>query len=155
MKGKQSLYRFYSQYLVEKYGEKTYKLPVNLPITCPNRDGKLGTGGCTFCAEGGTVFENLPGSGSSSVKQQIENIKKHIKEKYKANKYIVYFQNFSNTYMPIDDFKNYIKDALVEDIVEIAISTRPDCVQEGYLEFLSTLRQNRRGNIIRTRTSNC
>lgn len=139
MKNRQSLYRVYSQYLVEKYGEKVYKLPVNLPITCPNRDGKLSTGGCTFCAEGGTVFENLPSSGFA-VKQQIENIREHIRKKYKANKYIVYFQNFSNTYMPIGDFKNYIKDTVMEDIVEIAISTRPDCIKEEYLEFLDDLR---------------
>jgi radical SAM protein (TIGR01212 family) len=134
----QHLYRTYSQYLTEKYGEKVYKLPVNLPITCPNRDGKLSTGGCTFCAEGGTVFENLPDFGS--VKQQINGIKKQIREKYKANKYIAYFQNFSNTYMSIDVFKGYIEDAVMEDIVEIAISTRPDCIKEEYLEFLADLR---------------
>jgi radical SAM protein (TIGR01212 family) len=134
----QHLYRTYSQYLTEKYGEKVYKLPVNLPITCPNRDGKLSPGGCTFCAEGGTVFENLPDFGS--VKQQINGIKKQIREKYKANKYIAYFQNFSNTYMSIDVFKGYIEDAVMEDIVEIAISTRPDCIKEEYLEFLADLR---------------
>ncbi len=138
MGNKQHLYRTYSQYLTERYGEKVYKLPVNLPITCPNRDGKLSTGGCTFCAEGGTVFENLPDFGS--VKQQISGIKKQIREKYKANKYIAYFQNFSNTYMPIDVFKGYIEDAVMRDIVEIAISTRPDCIKEEYLEFLADLR---------------
>ena len=100
------MYRTYSKYLIERYGEKVYKLPINLPITCPNRDGKLGTGGCTFCAEGGTVFENLPDAGS--VKQQIKDIKGQIREKYKANKYIAYFQNFSNTYMGLETFKKYI-----------------------------------------------
>lgn len=138
MANKQSLYRTYSQYLAEKYGEKVYKLPINLPLTCPNRDGKLSTGGCTFCAEGGTVFENLPVS--NSVEQQIKNIRERIKKKYKANKYIAYFQNFSNTYMPIGVFKNYIEDAVMEDIVEIAISTRPDCIKKEYLEFLMDLR---------------
>jgi len=132
------MYRTYSKHLIERYGEKVYKLPINLPITCPNRDGKLGTGGCTFCAEGGTVFENLPDAGS--VKQQIKDIKGQIREKYKANKYIAYFQNFSNTYMPVDVFRNYIKDAVMEDIVEIAISTRPDCIGEEHLEFLTELR---------------
>ena len=131
----QPIYRTYSQYLIEKYGEKVYKLPIKLPITCPNRDGKLGTGGCTFCAGGGTVFENLPYYGT--VEQQIKNIRKHIREKYKANKYIAYFQNFSNTYMPIDVFKAYVEAAVMEDIVEIAISTRPDCIKKEYLEFLS------------------
>lgn len=138
MKNRQPLYRVYSQYLMGKYGEKVYKLPVNLPITCPNRDGNLSTGGCTFCAEGGTVFENLPSS--DSVEWQIKNTKEHIREKYKANKYIAYFQNFSNTYMPIDTFKGYIESAVMEDIVEIAISTRPDCIKDEHLKFLTELR---------------
>ncbi len=135
---KQFLYKTYSQYLVDKYGEKVYKLPINLPLTCPNRDGKLSRGGCSFCAEGGTVFEKLPAS--NSVDQQIKDIRGHIKKKYKANKYIAYFQNFSNTYMPIDDFKKYVEEAVIEDVVEIAISTRPDCIQEEYLEFLLDLK---------------
>jgi len=133
----QIAYRTYSQHLIEKYGEKVYKLPVNLPLTCPNRDGKLGKGGCTFCIEGGTVFESL--SNSFPVKEQLIKTKEHIRKKYKAHKYIAYFQNFSNTYMPIEMFKKYIEEAIMEDIVEIAISTRPDCIQEEYLKFLSDI----------------
>lgn len=132
------LYKTYSQHLIQKYGEKVYKLPVNLPLTCPNRDGKLGKGGCTFCVEGGTVFENLPNT--PPVREQLNQNKDHIRKKYKANKYIAYFQNFSNTYMPIEKFKKYIEEAIMDDVVEIAVSTRPDCIQEEYLEFLNELR---------------
>lgn len=133
----QPLYRTYSEYLVEKYGEKVYKLPVNLPLTCPNRDGKAGIGGCSFCADVGTGFESL--SNCYSVKDQLTKTRDHIRKKYKAHKYIAYFQNFSNTYMPLEDFKRYMNEAVIEGIVEIAISTRPDCINEEYLQFLKEL----------------
>lgn len=129
-----NLYNTYSNYLREKYGEKVYKLPVNLPVTCPNRDGRLGRGGCTFCAEEGAGFENLPNY--YSVEKQLKDNMELVKKKYKAGKFIAYFQNFTNTYLPLEHFKKYIEEALIEDIVEIAISTRPDCIGEGYLAFL-------------------
>ncbi len=132
-------YRTYSQYLIDKYGEKVYKLPVNLPLTCPNRDGKLGNGGCTFCVEGGTVFESL--SNEFPVKDQLTRPREHIRKKYNAKKYIAYFQNFSNTYMPIESFKKYVEEAVMDDIIEIAISTRPDCIKDEYLEFLSDFKK--------------
>ena len=75
-------YRTYSQYLVEKYGEKVYKLPVNLPITCPNRDGTVGEGGCIFCGEVGAAFENLPCT--MDVREQILENMNFIGKKYKA-----------------------------------------------------------------------
>ncbi|MCC5909960.1 MAG: TIGR01212 family radical SAM protein [Clostridiaceae bacterium] len=139
MEGNKVLYKKYSDHLKDKYGEKVYKLPVNLPLTCPNRDGKLGTGGCTFCAEEGTGFENLPNS--YTVRQQLIENKDLITRKYKAKKYIAYFQNFTNTYLPLELFKAYVLEATeVEDIVEIAISTRPDCISEEYLAFLNEIK---------------
>jgi len=128
------LYNAYSKYLKEKYGERVYKLPVNLPITCPNRDGTKGYGGCTFCGEIGAAFENLPCT--MEISKQIDENMEFIGKKYKANKFIAYFQNFSNTYMPLEDFKNSISSAIKENIVEIAISTRPDCIRDDYLAFL-------------------
>jgi len=139
MEKDQVLYKAYSQYLIDKYGEKVYKLPVNLPITCPNRDGKVSNGGCTFCADVGTGFESL--SNCVSIKDQLTKTREYIKKKYKANKYVAYFQNFSNTYMPIDIFKDYMEEAVIEGIVEIAISTRPDCINEEYLKFLKDLNE--------------
>lgn len=130
-------YNEYSNYLKEKYKEKVYKLPVNIPCTCPNRDGTLGYGGCTFCADVGTGFEML--DNSMSVKEQLRTNMEYIKKKYKAKKFIAYFQNYTNTYLEFEKFKNYIREAVIEDIVEISVSTRPDCVPDQYLEFLYEL----------------
>ncbi len=132
------VYNTYSKYLMDKYGEKVYKLPVNLPLTCPNRDGKLSTGGCTFCGEEGGSFENQPNF--LSVKEQLLKNKDFIGKKYKAKKFIAYFQNFSNTYQPLKDFKNYINEAMIDDIVGISISTRPDCINDSYMEFLKDVK---------------
>lgn len=139
------LYNEYSQYLKLKYGEKVYKLPVNISCTCPNRDGTLGYGGCTFCADVGTGFEML--DNSLSVKEQLKQNMKYISKKYKANKFIAYFQNYTNTYMDMEKFKNYINDALMDNIVEIAISTRPDCISEDKLKFLYEIQNKYNVNI--------
>lgn len=133
------LYRKYSDYLKEKYGEKVYKLPINLPITCPNR---INGTGCTFCAEVGTGFEAM--ENTNSVTEQINKTKELIAKKYKAKKYIAYFQNYTNTFMPLTKFMAYICEASeCEDIVEISISTRPDCIREEYLEFLKELQEQK------------
>lgn len=133
------LYNEYSNFLKEKYGEKVYKLPVNIPCTCPNRDGTIGHGGCTFCAEVGTGFEML--NNTISVKEQLKQNMDYISKKYKAKKFIAYFQNYTNTYVKFDMFKQYIKDAIMDNIVEISISTRPDCIGEEYLEFLNDIKE--------------
>lgn len=128
-----SFYYKYSDYLKNKYGEKVYKLPISLPITCPNRQN--GKSGCTFCAETGTGFESL--SEKMSVSAQLLKNKAYIGKKYHVRKFIAYFQNYTNTYMPLEQFKNYIREAALDsDIVEISISTRPDCIREDYLLFL-------------------
>lgn len=139
------LYNEYSNFLKEKYGEKVYKLPVNIPCTCPNRDGTIGYGGCTFCAEVGAGFEML--DNSMSVKEQIKLNMDYISKKYKAEKFIAYFQNYTNTYVKLERFKQYIKDAIVENVVEISISTRPDCIGDEYLKFLSEIRERYGVNI--------
>ena len=136
------VYKSYANYLKIKYGEKVYKLPINLPISCPNRDCNIGAGGCTFCGEEGGSFENQPNS--LGVKDQIINNRSHIEKRYKAKKFIAYFQNFSNTYMPLERFKYYMNEALMEDIVGISVSTRPDCINEDYLVFLKGF-SNRNG----------
>jgi len=96
-------YNKFSNYLREKYGAKVYKIPVNIPVTCPNRDGTLGTNGCLFCGDEGAGFENL--SNQLSVKEQIQINTKYIGEKYKADKFIIYYQNYTNTYLPMERFK--------------------------------------------------
>lgn len=139
------IYNTYSDYLKNKYGERVYKLPVNLPITCPNRDGTCSRGGCIFCAEIGAAFENLPVT--MSVSEQIDENMRFIGSKYKADKFIAYFQNFTNTYMPLDVFKENITSAVKDKITEIAISTRPDCIRDDYMEFLHNLSQKTGINI--------
>ena len=132
------IYRKYSDFLREKFGEKVYKLPVKLDLTCPNRDGTCGVGGCIFCGEEGGSFENNYGT----VREQLIKNRDHIKSKYKANKYIAYFQNFTNTYMPFEDFKKVIEDSLIEDVVGVSISTRPDYLPKKHLDFLEELNKN-------------
>ncbi|MEY8303660.1 TIGR01212 family radical SAM protein [Anaerosalibacter bizertensis] len=134
-----TVYNVYSDYLKDRFGEKVYKLPIKLPLTCPNRDGCVGVGGCIFCGEEGGSFENL--SSEISVKKQVMKNKEYISKRYKANKFISYFQNFTNTYMPIEEFKKVVEESIVEDIVGISISTRPDSVSEEYLQYLSEVKE--------------
>lgn len=131
-------YQSYSKYLKEKYGEKIYKLPINLPISCPNRID--GNGGCSFCAECATGFEAM--DQQIPVRTQLEETKALIAKKYHAKKYIAYFQNYTNTFMPLEIFENYILEAAnFPDIVEISISTRPDCIRDDYLSFLEKIKE--------------
>lgn len=135
-------YRAYSDYLREKYGEKVYKLPVNLPVTCPNRDGTSGVGGCAFCGRTGAGHESLPNS--MSVSQQIIANKEYIAQKYKAKKFIPYFQNFSNTYLPLEELRGYLEEAAesIEDIAAISLATRPDCLHDKHLDLFNFIRKN-------------
>jgi hypothetical protein len=137
------IYNRYSFFLKEKYGAKVYKLPVSIPVTCPNRTCQKG--GCTYCDEKGAGFDNLPGT--FSVKEQIQKNMDYIGKKYKAEKFIAYFQNFTNTFLPIKEFDKYISEAAEENICEIAVSTRPDCIAEQYLEVLKKVSENHNVNI--------
>lgn len=139
------LYNEYSKYLIKKYGEKVYKLPVNLPVTCPNRDGSLGIGGCTYCSEVGAGFEML--ENTMSVKEQLSKNMEYIRKKYKASKFIAYFQNYTNTYLQLEKFKEFINQAVIADIVEVSISTRPDCIADEYLEFLNEFSKKTKINV--------
>ena len=144
--GNNILYNVYSDYLKKKYGTKVYKLPVGLPVTCPNRDGQCGDGGCTFCGEIGAGYENLPAE--MKVAEQIKVNMAHIAPKYKAEKFIAYFQNFSNTYLEIDKLKSYLEEACQKDVVAIALATRPDCVNEEYLKMLQKFKKEKNIDII-------
>lgn len=128
-----------SEYYKDTYGEKVYKLPIKLSLTCPNRDGACGLGGCIFCSESGGSFENLPSF--LTVNQQLEKNKDYIGSRYKAKKFIAYFQNFSNTYMSLEDFKEVIRACNKDYIVAISISTRSDCVSRDKLVFLDEFRR--------------
>ncbi len=137
-KMEQHFYYPYSSYLKNKYHEKVYKLPVNLSTGCPNRTG--GAGGCAFCSEKGTGFEAAPSG--LSVTGQLLKAKQIVESRYHAHKFIAYFQNYTNTFLPLEDFEAYITEAArFENIVEIAVSTRPDCIRDDYLSCLKKAAQ--------------
>lgn len=132
--------RYYSfpAYLQERYGKKIYKLPVGLPLTCPNRDGTCGRGGCTFCGEIGASYEGE--DAQKSVLQQLQEGKERLGSKHKASGFIAYFQSFTNTYLPLDEFRQHLQDAAsVQGMVAIYIATRPDCVSEEYLTAMEEI----------------
>ena len=131
-------YYKYSKHLKKRYGVKTYKIPVNVKVSCPNRDGTLGREGCFYCGETGAVFQNT--DYKKSIVEQIESLKENIAEKYNAEKFIAYFQNFSNTYLPLEELKHHIKEASsVQDVVEVCFSTRPDCISDRYLREITEM----------------
>ena len=133
----QTLYYTFSEYLKKKYGEKVYKLPVNLPVGCPNREDGYG---CAFCDGVGTAFEAM--DSHIPVVEQLTATKEKIEKKYKAPKFIAYFQNYTNTYLPLEQFETYVSQAVtVPDIVEISVSTRPDCIRRDYLDVLKRISQ--------------
>lgn len=145
MAPEQPRYYTYAAYLRQKYGEKVYKLPVNLPITCPNRDGTVGSGGCAWCGAQGAGFEDLPAT--MPVAEQLRRNREHIARRYGARKFIAYFQNFTNTYLPPHRLAAYLEEACQPEVVELAVSTRPDCVSEAHLEVMAQTSRRRGVNI--------
>lgn len=141
------LYNTYADYLQERYGEKVYKLTINIPGTCPNRDGTIGEGGCIFCDEAGSGFLVMPNT--LEIEKQLRENKEHFQQKFKARKFIAYFQAFTNTYLPLERFKeNILAASRLEGLVAIAISTRPDCIRDDYLAFLAEIAQKMKLDIV-------
>ena len=135
--------RTVNQYLKEKYGQKIYKIAIDGGFTCPNRDGRLDTRGCIFCSAGGSG--DFAEDRSLSVTEQIERGKRRVESKMPSdqtenNKYIAYFQAFTNTYAPVEHLKSLYMDAVRHpDIVAISIGTRPDCLPEDVLNLLGEI----------------
>ena len=123
--------------LKAQYGEKIYKLSLSSGCTCPNRDGTLGTGGCTFCSEGGSGdFAAAP----ASIEEQIEEAKGRIASKTGARRFIAYFQAFTNTYGDIGRLSHLYEETLRrEEIVILSLGTRPDCLGPDVMEMLTRL----------------
>ena len=131
-----SLYRYnyINEYLKEKFGERTLKICVDGGFTCPNRDGTKSTSGCIFCSEKGSG-EHIK---FKPIKNQIEDYFKSYKAE-RANKFIVYFQNFTNTYDTIQNLKDKYDQALIDSrIVGLEVATRPDCINEDVCKLLSS-----------------
>ena len=130
-----SRYHDLNSHLRARFGVRVQKISVDAGFSCPNRDGTLGTGGCAYC--------NARGSGTGaharglSVSQQIEAGKTAMARRYKARRFIAYFQAFSNTHAPVDRLRAVYREALgVDGVVGLSIGTRPDCVGEPVLELL-------------------
>lgn len=136
--------RFYSynRFLKEYFGEKIYKICLDGGFTCPNRDGTLSTGGCIFCSEGGSgeYSENA----ALSIPEQLSIGKKQTAAKYQGQKYIAYFQAFTNTYGPVKRLRSLYEQAIApEEIVGLAIGTRPDCLSPDILDLLEEFNQRK------------
>ena len=132
-------YNSLDYYLKQTYGEKVYKVSLDGGMTCPNRDGKIGVGGCIFCSAGGSGDFAAPKT--DSVTTQIDNAIAGIsKSKSVGSKFIAYFQSFTNTYAPVDYLRKLFTEAINHpNIVGLSIATRPDCLPDDVLKLLSDL----------------
>ena len=152
-------YKKLNEYLKNKFGERTLKICIDGGFTCPNRDGTIGKNGCIFCSERGSGDHiNNCNSNNTLGKKQIcshnnnckeTNIKKQVENYFssykseRANKFIVYFQNFSNTYDSVTNLKKKYDSALIDDrIVGLEIATRPDCINEEICKLLASYTKN-------------
>lgn len=127
-------YNRLTEYLKDKFGERTLKICIDGGFTCPNRDGKCGYGGCIFCGERGSG-EHLR---SIDIQSQVTDFLNSYRGQ-RANKFICYFQNYTNTYDSIESLKKKYDSALIDDrIVALAIATRPDCITEEIVNLIAS-----------------
>lgn len=129
--------RMISDVLKEQYGEKIYRLALSSGCTCPNRDGKVGTGGCTFCSEGGSgEFAAKP----APIAEQIEAAKKLVSAKTKGSRFIAYFQSYTNTYGDVNRLRALYTETIErDDIAILSVGTRPDCLPDEVISMLAEL----------------
>ena len=130
------MYRSANQHYREKFGCKVYKLSIDAGFTCPNRDGKVGFGGCIFCgSDGGSAFAEK----GCSIRQQLERAKSLVKAKA-GDRFIAYFQSFTNTYAPAEVLRKLYTEAMEpEEILGLSIGTRPDCLPPETVALLAEL----------------
>ena len=134
-------YNQYSAYLKQKFGVKVYKITLDAGFSCPNRDGTISSGGCIFCGDDGS-FSHAH-SNKLSISEQIDEGIKNLSERFKAEKFMSYFQAFSNTYKPVNELEKIYKEALHhKDIVGISIGTRPDCIDDDKLKLISSFKDD-------------
>lgn len=130
-------YNQFSAYLKDKFGVKVYKITLDAGFSCPNRDGKISTGGCIFCDDGGSFSQAH--SNLLSIEEQVQTGIKNLSGRFKAEKFMSYFQAFSNTYKPVAELEKIYKSSLCDErIVGLSIGTRPDCVDDEKLKLISS-----------------
>ena len=129
----------YSAYMTREFGSRVQKISIDAGFSCPNRDGTISTGGCTFCRN--DAFNPSYCRPEKSVRQQIEEgIEFHKRRYRRATSYLAYFQAFSNTYKPLDELERLYREALsVEGVIGLVIGTRPDCITDDVLQLLKHL----------------
>lgn len=132
-------YNAYSGYLKSRFPWKVYKLPLDAGFTCPNRDGRVASGGCTFCSN--ASFSPNSGGPVKSVREQVEEgIAVFRKRRFGGERFIAYFQAFTNTYAPPETLGRLYEEALsFPEVVGLAIGTRPDCLDEATLDLLDAI----------------
>lgn len=134
-------YNQYSAYLKQKFGVKVYKITLDAGFSCPNRDGVISKGGCIFCDEGGSFSQAH--SNLLPVEEQIEAGIKTLSERFKAQKFMSYFQAYSNTYKPVKELEKIYNSALGhEKIVGLSIGTRPDCIDNEKLNLIASYKDD-------------
>lgn len=139
--GTDKRYNQFSAYLKNKFGVKVYKVTLDAGFSCPNRDGTISTGGCIFCDEGGSFSQAH--SNKLTIEEQVEVGVKNLSERFKAEKFMSYFQAYSNTYKPVDELKHIYDSALKnEKIIGLSIGTRPDCVDDEKLDLIASYKDD-------------
>nr|WP_308551151.1 TIGR01212 family radical SAM protein [uncultured Peptostreptococcus sp.] len=137
-------YHTWNYYLRQKFGTKVFKVSINAGFTCPNIDGSISYGGCAYCSKDGSG--DFAGNPRDNLIKQFEDIKTMMEKKWPKAKYIGYFQAFTNTYAPLDVLKEKYETILEQDgVVGLSISTRPDCIDDDILDYLTDL--NTRTNL--------
>jgi radical SAM protein (TIGR01212 family) len=133
-------YNRFSDHLRKKFGCRVYKISLDAGLSCPNRDGTISENGCIFCdPQGGSGRRDA--RSKLSITQQIQEGKEGLKRRYRAEKFIAYFQTFSNTYGPMENLKALYNKAVVDpDVVGLSIATRPDCLGEDTLDLIQDYR---------------
>ena len=129
----------FGQAMLHRYGERVHKIAIDADFTCPNRDGSKGRGGCTFC---NNVSFSPNGRQPPGISEQLAAGRRIIRKRTGAQKYLAYFQAYTNTYADIDSLKTLYDQALSEpDVIGLAVGTRPDCAPEPVLELLAAYQQ--------------
>lgn len=133
-------YHTWNYYLRNTFGQKVFKVSINAGFTCPNIDGKISSGGCTYCSKDGSG--DFAGNPKDNLIKQFDDITKMMHKKWTSAKYIGYFQAFTNTYAPLDVLKEKYETILkLDDVIGLSISTRPDCLPNDVVDYLGELNQ--------------